>query len=274
MVFFKRKKIKKEKENEVCLAIDIGTEYVKSVLYIVKDGEISVIGYNRKAQKESSMYAAFIINLKDVVNVIDNSIGEAVAMAKQIYKEDLTLPKDVIIGIAGELVQGVSVVVNVDRDKPNIEITEKELSDVINKVKNQTFNNTKEEIAQEIGLKVNQIQEVNTYINSVYIDGLKVNNPLGYKGGELVYRVFSTFAPKIHIESINQIADKLNLKVKHLVVEPYALTLGLKNMRDPNSNAIIIDVGGGTTDVALVENGDIVGTKMFAIGGKVFSKRI
>jgi len=274
-MFFRRKKPNQEKkENNVFLAVDIGTEYVKSVIYTIENGEINVIGYSRKKQKESSMYAAFIINLKDVTNVIDSSIGEAVSVAKEVYDKDFTLPKDIIVGIAGELVQGVSIIVNVDRDNPEAPITEKELEDLVGKVKKQTFSNTKEEIAQEVGLKSTQIEEVNTYINSVYIDGLKVNNAVGYTGTELIYKVFSTFAPKIHLESMNQIANNLNLKMKHIVVEPYALTLGLKNMRDPNSNAIIIDIGGGTTDVALVQNGDIIGTKMFAIGGKVFTKRI
>jgi cell division protein FtsA len=57
-------------------------------------------------------------------------------------------------------------------------------------------------------------------------------------------------------------------------VEPYALSIGISGVKAPNHGAIIIDVGGGTTDVALVKNGSIIGTKMFAIGGQVFTKRI
>ncbi len=256
------------------LAIDIGTEYVKTVVYTIQKREVEVIGYSRTKQKESSMYAAFIINIKDVVDVIDRSIGEAVTIAKETAGDTFIIPKDAIIGIAGELVQGVTVMVNADRDKPDTVINEKEVETLISRVKKHTFDNTKEEIAKEIGLKPTQVEEVNTYINSVYIDGVRVTNPVGYKGDELVYRVFSTFAPKIHISTVEQVAKELGLNVKHLIVEPYALTLGLKNIRNSDANAIIIDIGGGTTDVALVQNGDIIGTKMFAIGGRVFTKRV
>lgn len=256
------------------LAVDIGTEFVKSAVFKIEDEEVVILGYSRIKQKESSMYAAFIINLQAVIEACDKGIGEAVAQAMQKEGENFVIPSDVIIGIAGELVHGVTIMVNVERDNPSSKITQREVDKFVEKVKKYTFSSTVEEISREMGLKASQVIEVNTAINSVYIDGIKVSNPLGYTGNELIYKVFSTFAPKIHLDSINQVTNALNLKLSKIVVEPYALAVGLQNMRDPNANAIIIDVGGGTTDVALVSNGDIVGTKMFAIGGKVFTKRV
>jgi len=148
------------------------------------------------------------------------------------------------------------------------------LAKMIEKVKKFTFPNTKDEIADEIGIKPSLVEEVETYINSVYIDGMRVLNPLGYSGSELIYRVFSTFAPRVYLDSINQIAKELNLNLLKVVVEPYAISLAVKDLRSSNSSAIVIDIGGGTTDVAVTKNGDIIGTKMFAIGGSVFTKRV
>src|SRR5260221_39303 len=256
------------------LAVDIGTEYVKAVVYKLDGGSVDVIGYSRVKQQESAMYAAFILNLQHVIDTVDKGIGEAVSMALDAEGDAFVLPKKVIFGIAGELVYGVTIMVNVERDTPDSPITESEVAEFVDKVKKYTFSNTIEEIAEEMGIKASQVQEVSTSINSVYIDGMKVNNPLNFTGSELIYRVYSTFAPKIHIESINQVAAKLNFSGSQIVVEPYALAMGLKNMREPNTSAIIIDIGGGTTDVALVQNGEIVGTKMFAIGGRVFTKRV
>jgi cell division protein FtsA len=93
-------------------------------------------------------------------------------------------------------------------------------------------------------------------------------------GKELVYKVFSTFAPKIHVNSIKDVAAALDLKVMSIVVEPYALALALENAREDRFSAIFIDMGGGTTDIALINQGAIGGTKMFAFGGRVFTKRI
>lgn len=256
------------------LAVDIGTEFVKSAVFKEEDGEVIVLGYSRIKQKESSMYAAFIINLQAVIEACDRGVGDAVAQAMEKEGEKFSIPTDVIIGIAGELVHGVTIMVNVERDNPDTKINQREIDKFVEKVKKYTFSSTVDEISREMGLKASQVIEVNTTINSVYIDGVKVTNPLGYSGNELVYKVFSTFAPKIHLDSINQVASALNLKLNKIVVEPYSLAVGLRNMKDPDANAIIIDVGGGTTDVALVSNGDIIGTKMFAIGGKVFTKRV
>ncbi len=257
------------------LALDIGTVWIKTVLFIINsDNRVEVIGYNKKKQKDGSMYAAFIINLKEVTDTLDKSIGEAVSQAKEIYGDNFEMPKKAFIGIAGELVQGVTVMVNAERNNEKEAINEKEMEKLIARVKKHTFEGTKEDIAEEIGIKTNQVAEIETYINSVYIDGVRVVNPLGYKGKELVYRVFSTFAPKIYLESLAQIVCELGIEEYKVVVEPYAISLSLKGLRTNNSSAIIIDIGGGTTDVAMVKNGDIIGTKMFAIGGNVFTKRI
>lgn len=260
-------------KTESFLSVDIGTEYVKTCLCVDRDGEVEVLGYARERQKESSMYAAFILNIDEVVDTVDKSIGKAYKMAKEL-DESISAPKSAILGIAGELVKGVTIEVDLQRKNPNSQISAKEMQDFIQKIKKQTFSSTLNDISEEIGISSNQIKELDTTINSTYIDGVKVLNPVGYSGTEILYKVFSTFAPKIHIESINQVAKKLNITVKDIVVEPYAVAMAMKGLRDPNADAIIIDIGGGTTDVAVVKNGDISGTKMFAIGGRVFTKRI
>lgn len=274
MIFKAKNKPKQEEKLQTYLALDIGTEFVKSVIYTSEKSKISVLGYDRTKQSESSMYGAFIINLQDVIDACDRSVGKAIEQAEKTSEKPIAIPKKVTIGIAGELVQGVTVLVNVDRENPDKEITESEVNNIVAKVKQNTFESTKEEIAEEIGIKSSQIEEVNSSINSVYIDGVRSSNAVGFKGAELVYRVFSTFAPQIHLDSVRQVASHLGLEIDQIVVEPYSLSLALENIRRPDASAIFVDIGGGTTDIALVKNGDIIGTRMFAIGGRVFTKRI
>lgn len=274
MIFKAKNKPKQEEKLQTYLALDIGTEFVKSVIYTSEKSKINVLGYDRTKQSESSMYGAFIINLQDVIDACDRSVGKAIEQAEKTSEKPIAIPKKVTIGIAGELVQGVTVLVNVDRENPDKEITESEVNNIVAKVKQNTFESTKEEIAEEIGIKSSQIEEVNSSINSVYIDGVRSSNAVGFKGAELVYRVFSTFAPQIHLDSVRQVASHLGLEIDQIVVEPYSLSLALENIRRPDASAIFVDIGGGTTDIALVKNGDIIGTRMFAIGGRVFTKRI
>lgn len=256
------------------LALDIGTEFIKTAVFAVRNGKVEVLGYDRAPQRQNAMMGALIINLENVIDVVDQSIGTAVQMAKQITKDSVAIPKKVILGIAGELVKGVPIVVNVERDNPSRPINQREVDNIISQIKAQTFDEAKEEIAADTGIKTGQIAEIDTVVNSVYIDGIKVDSPIGFTGTDLVYRVFSTFSPKIHVDSIKEVAKTLGLEILKIVVEPYALAMGVENSRQEKFNAIFIDIGGGTTDIALVQHGAIVGTKMYAFGGRVFTKRI
>jgi len=272
MLNFRKKEIKQDKQTY--LALDIGTEFIKTVLYRIKGGKVEVIGYDRAPQKQNAMRGALIINLENVVDVVDVSIGNTMQMAEGILQEEIALPKEVILGIAGELVKGVVILVNVEREDTDSKITEEEVNEILVKIKKQAFAGAKEEIAGDTGIKTSQITEIDTVVNSAYIDGVKVDSPIGLTGKELVYKVFSTFAPKIHVNSIKNVAEALNLKVARVVVEPYALSLGVEAAREEKFSSIFIDIGGGTTDIAVVEHGAIAGTKMFALGGRVFTKRI
>jgi cell division protein FtsA len=256
------------------LALDVGTQVIKTVLFRIKDHEVEVIGYDRAPQKPNAMRGALIINLENVIDVVDVSVGNAIQMAEELLKEEIPLPKEVILGIAGELVKGVVIVVNVGRENKDSKITEREIADILSKIKKQAFTGAKEEIAVDTGIKTDQILEIDTVVNSAYIDGVKVDSPIGFRGQELTYKVFSTFAPRIHVDSIKDVAAALNLKVLSIVVEPYALAMGVENSRDGRFSGMFIDIGGGTTDIAVVEQGAIAGTRMFAFGGRVFTKRL
>ncbi len=59
-----------------------------------------------------------------------------------------------------------------------------------------------------------------------------------------------------------------------MVAEPYAVARVLGTEQVQQAGAIFIDIGGGTTDVALVRQGGIEGTRMFALGGRAFTKSL
>ena len=108
----------------------------------------------------------------------------------------------------------------------------------------------------------------------IQVRGVKVDEPLNFTGKNISYRVFSTFAPSLHVNSLKHVAKNLNMELINVEVEPYAVARAINGSHKENFDAIIIDIGGGTTDVALVKKGAVLETKMFAYGGRVFTKRI
>jgi len=73
---------------------------------------------------------------------------------------------------------------------------------------------------------------------------------------------------------LQSIASELGLDLLSIVAEPYAVARCVGMEDAVEFSAIFIDVGGGTTDLAVVREGGIEGTKMFALGGRAFTKRI
>jgi cell division protein FtsA len=183
-------------------------------------------------------------------------------------------PEKALLGIAGELVKGVTIIADYSREEPDVKIEQREIDEVITSIKEYSFNQAINDISEETGIETKRLQEINSKINATYIDGVQVDRPLGMTGENISYRVFSTFAPSLHLNSLKEIASQLGLEILTIEVEPYAIARAVKDAKSEKFSAVIIDIGGGTTDIAVIERGSVIATKMFAYGGKVFTKRI
>jgi len=86
--------------------------------------------------------------------------------------------------------------------------------------------------------------------------------------------IFNAFAPIVHLGALETIAAGLELDLLSIAAEPYAVARSVGLEEKPDFSGIFIDIGGGTTDIAVVRNGGVEGTKMFALGGRAFTRRI
>ncbi len=258
--------IGKPKKNHA-ISLDIGTEYVKVLVFRIEDGKAYIMGVGREKQKLSDMQGGKVTDISGVIDTCDKALGQAV-------EEAGISPKQCIIGIAGELVKGTTTTVHYKRDKSEEKITLKELKDIIDKVQRKTFDKARSALAWETGYSELDVKLVNSAIVDVKIDGYKVTNPLGFQGKDVSIGIFNAFAPITHLGALQTIAEGLGLDLLAITSEPYAVArcVGLEEMSDFSS--IFIDVGGGTTDIAIVRNGGVEGTRMFALGGRVFTKSI
>ncbi len=260
----------KRSSSEHYLSLDIGTEVVKVLIFKI-DKELGigrVMGVGRVRQGFKDMHSGAVSDISGVINNCQEAIEKAKAMAR-VKKVDKA-----IIGIAGELVKGTTTTVHYERINSSIRIDIPELKNIIQKVQWKAFDRIRQQLAWETGHSEIEVKLINAVIIDVRIDGYKVSNPVGFQGKDVSISVFNAYAPMIHLGALQKIADELKLNLLNIAAEPYAVARSMRVEDVTDFSAIFIDIGGGTTDIAVVRNGGLEGTKMFGLGGRAFTKRL
>lgn len=258
------------KKNERILALDIGTEVVKALVFDadLNDNRGVVIGVGKANQERKNMQSGAVSDINGVIN----SCKKAIEIACQ--KSNSKKVKKGIVGIAGELVKGTTTTVHYERAQPESKINLPELKNIIQKVQLKAFERIQNQLAWETGQNDIEIKLINAAIVDVRIDGYPVSNPIGFQGRDVSISIFNAYAPMIHLGALQTIADDLGIDLISIAAEPYAVARSVDYDDILDFSAIFIDIGGGTTDIAVVRNGGLEGTKMFALGGRAFTKRL
>lgn len=260
----------KNKKKDLFLSLDIGTEVVKALVCRLdrENGRAEVIGVGRIFQKTGNMQSGAV---SDISGVIESS-RQAIALAKR--NAGVRDVKKSIIGIAGELVKGTTTTVHYDRVNRNVRIGMQELRMIVEKVQEKAFERIRSQLAWETGQNDIEVKLINASLVDVRIDGYRMTNPLDFQGGDVSMSVFNAYAPMVHLGALETIAGALGLDLLSVAAEPYAVARAIEVEDMIDFSAIFIDIGGGTTDIAVVRNGGLEGTKMFALGGRAFTKRL
>lgn len=262
------KKSSTGKTGQYLVGLDIGTENVKALIAEIRGDYLEIIGVGRAHQELADMQAGAISDIAAVVGNCDQALNQAEQQAG-------VSVRTAVIGIAGELVKGTTTTVRCSRKNPDKPLDLAEVERIINLVQDRAQAKAKQQLAWELGGKELEIRLVNSALVNIDIDGYKVTNPVGFQGKEVVVQLYTAFAPMIHIGALERTAQELDLDLLAVAAEPFAVARSVIG-DDPNANmsAILMDVGGGTTDIAVINEGGVQGTKMFGIGGRAYTRAI
>ncbi|HEU4830776.1 MAG TPA: cell division FtsA domain-containing protein [Candidatus Saccharimonadales bacterium] len=254
--------------NDYIVALDVGTEFVKALIAKVDGDSLDIVGVGRARQEISDMHSGAIADISGVVRNCEEALSEAEDQAG-------LQAKRVIIGIAGELVKGVTNTIRYRRPQPDRPLDTAEMEFIIEKVQERAQGKAQKQIALETGNEDVEVKLVNSALVSIHIDGYKVSNPIGFQGRDVAVQIYTAFAPMVHIGALERVAEELSLELLAVAAEPFAVSRSvLGSDASSNFTAILADVGGGTTDIAVVNDGGVEGTKMFGIGGRSFTRTI
>lgn len=261
-------KAKAEAEDQYVVGLDIGTEFVKALIGRVKDDTVEIVGVGRAHQQLSDMQAGAIADISSVVANCDQALSDAERQAG-------VSVRTAVIGIAGELVKGMTTTVRVTRKQPDKALDLVEVEKIIKLVQQRAEAKAKKQLAWELGGKEVDVRLVNSALVGIEIDGYKVTSPIGFQGRDVVVQLYTAFAPMIHIGALERTAQQLDLDLLAVAAEPFAVARSvIGNDANASMSAILMDVGGGTTDIAVINDGGVQGTKMFGIGGRAYTRAI
>lgn len=260
--FTKPPKIKKH-----FLAVDIGTDFVKAFIFELGEGEVSLLGYGKHPQGLADMKAGVISNISAVEENIEMAINEA-GLTSEIK------PQEVIFGVSGEMCKGLTTTVRMTRKDKEEPLNEKELKEIEKKVQDAAFIESTKEVAETTGNPDLEIELITSRINKFKVDGYEVTNPLDFKGKTLEISIFTAYCPKLHLANILKMAKNLNLRI--ITISPlfYSFVQTLSFGEPTEFNALILDIGGETTDIAVVFGGGIISTKTLPVGGRLFTRAL
>lgn len=264
--FFKKEQDKQD--GDYVVGLDIGTEYVKALIAKVDGEQIQIVGAGRAHQELGDMHQGAIADIAGVVRNCETALAQA---------EDQVgfRAKRCVIGIAGELVKGATNTIRYRRPQPDRPLDEAEMELIIEKVQDRASHKAQKQIALETGNNEVEVKLVNSALVSIHIDGYKVSNPIGFQGKDIAVQIYTAFAPMVHIGALERVANELALELMAVAAEPFAVSRSvLGTETNSNLTAILVDVGGGTTDIAVVNDGGVEGTRSYGIGGRSFTKMI
>lgn len=254
--------------DDLLVGLDIGTEFVKALIARVEGDTIEIIGVGRARQDLSDMHGGAISDIGGVVRNCEDALSQAEQQAG-------AQGRRAVIGIAGELVKGFTSTIRYKRPQPDRALDINEMEFIIEKVQERAQTKAQTQIAAETGNKDVEVKLVNSAIVSIHIDGYKVSNPIGFQGKDVAIQIYTAFAPMVHIGALERAAGELDLDLIAVAAEPFAVSRSVLGTDASSSfTAILTDVGGGTTDIAVVNDGGVEGTKMFGIGGRSFTRTI
>ena len=263
-------RLKGENKNDdrYVVGLDIGTENVKALIGKINGSAIDVIGVGKAHQGLSDMQAGAVADIPAVTA----NCNKALAIAE---KQAGISARAVVIGIAGELVKGATISVRVSRKDAKKPLDIEEVEKIISLVQKRAFERARKSIVDEVGGKEIDVHLVNSALVRMEIDGYVVTNPIGFQGKEVTVQLYTAFAPLIHIGALEQIAKQLDMDLLAVAAEPFAVSRSvLGDDNESSLSAVLMDVGGGTTDIAVIDEGGVQGTKMFGIGGRAFTRGV
>jgi len=238
---------------KIVAAVDIGTTKIVSLVgRLNEQGRLEVLGISQTPSK--GVKRGVVLNIEETVNAIQVTSSEAIAQSGVKFKE-------VFVGIAGQHIKSVKNRGYINRDSYDDEITREDLQNLIDDM---------HKIPVDVGEEI-----LHVLPQSYIVDNeTGVKNPVGMFGKRLEANFHIVIGQISSARNIEKCINRVGLDVKQLVLEPLASSAAVLTDDEKEAGVALVDIGGGTTDVAVYYDDVIRHTAVIPFGGNVITRDI
>ena len=228
------------------VGLDVGTTKVVALVGNVIDGAIEVIGLGKA--ESHGLEKGVVVDIGRTITSIRKAVEEAENMA------DVKIGS-VYVGIAGKHITSINNSGTVSINRPDRIIAEDDIRRVV-------------ETAQAI--QIPPASEMIHVIPRQYIvDGQDgITDPVGMTGTRLEVDVHIVTGAVTAVHNLVRCVQDLGVGIEQIVLEPIASSLAVLSSAEKELGVILLDVGGGTTDISVFRGGDIWFSKVIPIAGE------
>lgn len=235
--------------NPVIVGLDIGTTKIAAIAGRKNEhGKLEILGFGRAAS--NGVQHGMVLNIDQTIKAIQKAMENC-------YASNPTLGdiNEVYVGIAGHHIKSLQTRGDIVRQNLDDEIKQEEIDRLVAD-QYRTYIPAGDQIIDVIP----QEFTVDNFQN--------IPNPIGYSGVKVGANFHIITGDKTAIRNINRSVEKSGLVTKDLVLQPLASAAAVMCDQDLEAGVVIVDIGGGTTDLAVFYEGILKHTAVIPFGGE------
>ncbi|RPH33077.1 MAG: cell division protein FtsA [Bacteroidales bacterium] len=240
------------KMNEYVAAIDLGT--TKIVTLIGKknpNGKFQIVSQSKTPS--TGIKRGVVLNIEETVASIQRTVEEVQTQSGIILSE-------VFVGIAGQHIRSIKNRGYINRESVENEITAEDVQKLITDMY---------KIPIEVGEEI-----LHVLPQDFIVDNEPGVRPVGMMGRRLEANFHIVIGQTASAKNIEKCVNRVGLKVNDLILEPLASAEAVLTDDEKEAGVVLVDIGGGTTDVALFYDGIVRHTAVIPFGGNVITNDI
>lgn len=240
-------------KEQIIAAVDIGTTKIVTIVGRMNgNNRLEVLGMGKTISK--GVKRGVVLNIEETVSAIETTVADA-------QKQSGLKLKEAFVGIAGQHIRSLRNRGYINRDSYEKEIVKADIDNlVIDMYK----------IPVDVGEEIIHVLPQNFIVDSE----TGVKNPIGMSGKRLEANFHIVIGQVASARNLEKCVNRVGISVKQMILEPLASSEAVLTEDEKEAGVALVDIGGGTTDIAVFYDDIIRHTAVIPFGGNVVTRDI